>query len=191
MNPLRFAVEPVNGLSRCGAQRRGSKLSPRRARVLRALLPVSLLALIVGGALVAPIVSDAARRGARVARSDGASEFRAAQERRRGAAGVKSGDGVSPLAFEQTTIVRGDAVAGNEQFVANLSPGDQVVIDNISGMVKFINFPTSSCGNLPDAVNADGLNRSIFDYQGNVICYNADRIDPQTLCRTLRTPDFT
>ncbi|HEY0050077.1 MAG TPA: Calx-beta domain-containing protein [Pyrinomonadaceae bacterium] len=85
---------------------------------------------------------------------------------------------------KQNVVVEADSIAGNEEFVANLQPGDDVLITNVTGTVTF-ETPLQSCVNsgLIYTVNAGGLNRGVYETPGNLPCYGNDRTvgaDPLT-----------
>lgn len=65
--------------------------------------------------------------------------------------------------------VPGTAVAGNERFVANLDPGDHVIIDNISGTVNYNS--DGPCIASSYTVGANGHARSQMDPTG---CHDED-----------------
>jgi hypothetical protein len=85
----------------------------------------------------------------------------------------------------QNITVEADSIAGNEAFVTNLQPGDDVLITNISGTVTF-ETPLQTCVNsgLIYTVNANGLNRGVYENPNHMLCYGNDRTvgaDPLTL----------
>ncbi|HEX9959991.1 MAG TPA: Calx-beta domain-containing protein, partial [Pyrinomonadaceae bacterium] len=77
---------------------------------------------------------------------------------------------------KQNVVVEGYSVAGSEEFVTNLMPGDDVLITNITGTVTF-EAPLQTCVNsgLPYTVNANGLNRSVYENPNHLPCYGNDR----------------
>jgi len=70
---------------------------------------------------------------------------------------------------EQTITVPGNAIAGAEQFVANLQTGDQVTINGISGTVNFNLKPLCTPEAISYIADANGLARSIFNDPNNAL----------------------
>lgn len=84
----------------------------------------------------------------------------------------------------QNVIVEADSIAGNEEFVTNLQPGDDVLITNITGAVTFEkSLETCVNSGLFYTVNANGLNRGVYENPNHLPCYSYDRsygTDPLT-----------
>jgi hypothetical protein len=117
-----------------------------------------------GGASFTPIVAETLRFGVNdVKGSNNSGQFNARLT-------------ITHPTSKQNIVVEGNSVAGSEEFVANLMPGDDVLITNISGAVTF-EAPLQSCVNsgLLYTVNANGLNRSVYENPNHLPCYGNDR----------------
>jgi hypothetical protein len=80
-----------------------------------------------------------------------------------------------PVAEIYNVNVPGNAIAGLEKTAAEVYPGDQVTIDNITGTVIF--NPSTTCHQQTYySVNGYGLDRSIYEDSHNAPCYSSDRI---------------
>ncbi|MEP6902348.1 MAG: Calx-beta domain-containing protein, partial [Actinomycetota bacterium] len=80
---------------------------------------------------------------------------------------------VHPATTTLNVNVPGNAVKDAEKFVTQLNAGDQVTINNIGGQVNFDSLDNTN--NCPYVVNANGLDRAIYNDNNNVLfCYYSE-----------------